>query len=151
MAQSVAGNLPVEASSQSLQLRRWLCREPLLAAKVDRKGFTRGGCNVPDAFATSREYWELLASEAALPPLAPLTLRWETMSAQFLRRGAWLRAILAHLRLTPSALYQDSGGPRSQTERILTGHRVTAPALTRLARALTAAGHPTITSDIPDD
>jgi hypothetical protein len=129
-----------------------LCREPLLVEKVDRKGFTRGGCNVRLAHATSSDYCGLLASEAALPPLAPLSLRWERMSVRFLRRASWLRAILAHLRLSPRALQETFAGPHHKTtERILTGHPVTDSTLERLARALTTAGHPTTVSDIPED
>jgi hypothetical protein len=129
-----------------------LCREPLLTDMVEHQGLARGACNVPDACAASSEYCELLASQAALPPLTPISLRWERMSAQFLRRGTWLRAILAHLRLTPSLLERHFGGPHVRTtERILTGHRVTDATLERLARALTAAGHPTAADDIPNN
>jgi hypothetical protein len=77
---------------------------------------------------------------------------WQWMSAQHLRRASWLRAVLAHLRVTPKTLQRDHKGPNPQTVvRILTGHRVSDAVLFKLARALTAAGHPTTLSDIPTD
>ena len=127
-------------------------REPLLEKRINRRGFMRGGCNIPDVSSVSAEYCEFLANEAALPPLAPMDLRWEWMSGQHLRRATWLRAVLAQLRLTPQALQRDYKGPHLQTTtRILTGHAVSDLVLRRLARALTTAGHPTTLKDIPMD
>ena len=129
-----------------------LYREPRLEERINRRGFLRGGCNIPDVCGVSAAYCELLASAEALPPLAPMDLRWEWMSGQHLRRASWLRAVLAQLRLTPQTLQRDYHGPHLQTTtRILTGHVVSESVLNKLARALTAAGHPTTVRDIPLD
>jgi hypothetical protein len=70
----------------------------------------------------------------------------------FPRRAAWLKNVLAELALTPYSLRKSYEGPDPKTtHNILAGHKASDGALDTLANALTNAGRPTTTREIPSD